>query len=367
MRFSRRRHRPSAAPVPVRARPAPAGRAVAAGAALGVGQLVDLDEAGLLDPLEDQLRDPVAAPAARSSCTGSWLITITLISPRYPESIVPGALTNDIPARAARPDGGGRTPRSRRAGRSRSRSARPPARPGQRDVDRGDDIGSRVTVERVARAAATSGSSRRTSTSQRRRGAGVTARQGYPRWCGRRVRRQRGGCGPSDRRRSRSTYRETLRTPWWWYPVALAVAVVLAAEFHIAGYSLTDWVPFFTLLPFSVVDRLVARALAADDLRDGELSIRGAHLRCASSAASSRWMPAPCAGSSAARATRGHSCRSGPGSVPGVQLQLDDPDDPTPYWVISTRHPDRVVALLRPPDLIGQVRAECLEVGAEWI
>ena len=32
---------------------------------------------------------------------------------------------------------------------------------------------------------------------------------------------------------------------------------------------------------------------------------------------------------------------------PGVQVQLDDPDDPTPYWVISTRHPDRVAALLR--------------------
>ncbi len=30
-------------------------------AALGVGQLVDLDEAGLLDALEHQLRDPVAA------------------------------------------------------------------------------------------------------------------------------------------------------------------------------------------------------------------------------------------------------------------------------------------------------------------
>ena len=37
------------------------GRAVPAGAALGFGQLVDLDEAGALDPLEDQLGDPVAA------------------------------------------------------------------------------------------------------------------------------------------------------------------------------------------------------------------------------------------------------------------------------------------------------------------
>jgi len=31
---------------------------------------------------------------------------------------------------------------------------------------------------------------------------------------------------------------------------------------------------------------------------------------------------------------------------PGVQVLIDDADDPTPYWVISTRHPDRVLAAL---------------------
>lgn len=29
-----------------------------------------------------------------------------------------------------------------------------------------------------------------------------------------------------------------------------------------------------------------------------------------------------------------------------VLLVLDDPDDPTPYWLVSTRHPDRVLAAL---------------------
>jgi hypothetical protein len=32
---------------------------------------------------------------------------------------------------------------------------------------------------------------------------------------------------------------------------------------------------------------------------------------------------------------------------PGVQLWLDDEEDPTPYWVVSTRHPDQVLAVLR--------------------
>lgn len=31
---------------------------------------------------------------------------------------------------------------------------------------------------------------------------------------------------------------------------------------------------------------------------------------------------------------------------PMVLVVLDDPDDPTPYWLVSTRHPNRVLAAL---------------------
>lgn len=31
-----------------------------------------------------------------------------------------------------------------------------------------------------------------------------------------------------------------------------------------------------------------------------------------------------------------------------VRVHLTDPDDPTPYWVISTRHPERLAAVLTP-------------------
>ena len=30
-----------------------------------------------------------------------------------------------------------------------------------------------------------------------------------------------------------------------------------------------------------------------------------------------------------------------------VKVQLDDPADPTPYWLLSTRHPDRLAAALQ--------------------
>jgi len=141
-------------------------------------------------------------------------------------------------------------------------------------------------------------------------------------------------------------YRETLRTPWWWYPVAVSVAAILAAEFQISGYPLTDWLPSATLVPLSIV---VVWWLGRSKLTISadELSIRGAHLPLyfISDAVALD-----------ARTLRRVIGREGdprafvsirPWIGPGVQVQLQDPDDPTPYWLISTRRPAQVMALLR--------------------
>lgn len=143
-----------------------------------------------------------------------------------------------------------------------------------------------------------------------------------------------------------ANYHERLRTPWWWYPIALLLAVILAAEFHIADETLTDWVPYCVLLPFSVV---VVWWLGRSELaiEGGELRIRGAHLPL-------RYISGAIAlDSTAVRRVVGRdgdplafvSIR--PWIGPGVQVLLDDPEDPTPYWVVSTRSPGRVVGLLQ--------------------
>ena len=141
------------------------------------------------------------------------------------------------------------------------------------------------------------------------------------------------------------SYRERLRTPWWWYPIALVVAALLAGEFHVSGLRLTDWIPYGTLLPLSAA---IVWSLGRGELKitRDELYIRGAHLPL-------RYI----SGAVALDATtlRRVVGREGdpqafvsirPWIGPGVQLWLDDPDDPTPYWVISSRHPDRVMATL---------------------
>jgi hypothetical protein len=141
-------------------------------------------------------------------------------------------------------------------------------------------------------------------------------------------------------------YREELRTPWWWYLVAVGVASLLAAEFHIAGLRITDWVPFGTLIPLAIaiVWWLGHSAL---EISDGEVRIRGAHLPLE--------FVSGCVALDAATLRRVVGREGDPAAFvsirpwigPGVQLWLDDPDDPAPYWVVSSRHPDRVVELLR--------------------
>jgi hypothetical protein len=144
----------------------------------------------------------------------------------------------------------------------------------------------------------------------------------------------------------RVVYREPLRTPWWWYPVAAGLAALLAGEFHLSGIRLTDWVPFGVLVPLAV---LIVWSLGRTvlEVSGGELRIRGAHLpltyvsgAVALDALTLRRVVGRDGDPAAFVSIR-------PWIGPGVQIWLDDPEDPTPYWVVSSRHPTRVLAVLR--------------------
>lgn len=147
-------------------------------------------------------------------------------------------------------------------------------------------------------------------------------------------------------RRSEAEYRESLRTPAWWYVVALFVAALLAAEFHVSSINLTDWIAFGTLLPLSVVI-VWSLGRARLEISGGELRIRGAHIpirdisgAVALDALTLRRVVGREGDPAAFLSIR-------PWIGPGVQLWIDDADDPTPYWVVSTRHPQAVVDIVR--------------------
>lgn len=153
----------------------------------------------------------------------------------------------------------------------------------------------------------------------------------------------------SDTGRERGSdvvYRESLRTPLWWYLAALVVAGLLAGEFHISGLNLTDWLSFGILLPLSAV-LVWAIGRGRLEISGGELRIRGAHIplhdvsgAVALDAETLRRVVGREGDPAAFVAIR-------PWIGPGVQLWVDDPEDPTPYWVISTRHPRQIVELVR--------------------
>ena len=149
-------------------------------------------------------------------------------------------------------------------------------------------------------------------------------------------------------------YRERLWVPWWWWPLGFALAGLLAFEVNMANFGTAappHWLPFVTLFIVAAatllwLGRVEIQVIAGSG--DGvELWAGQAHLpttvitrsaeipRSAKSAALGRQLdPA---------AYVLHRAWVGP----MVLVVLDDPDDPTPYWLVSCRHPERVLSALR--------------------
>jgi hypothetical protein len=142
-----------------------------------------------------------------------------------------------------------------------------------------------------------------------------------------------------------SGYSERLTVPWWSWPPLLGVAALLAAEIGLGAPGLRTWLPYAVLLPLTVLGlwwagrirvAVVDRELRVDDAR---LPARFVADAIPLDAAGRRELLGVGADPMAFVVQRPW--------VPGaVQVLLDDPADPTPYWVVSSRHPDRLAAAL---------------------
>jgi hypothetical protein len=141
-------------------------------------------------------------------------------------------------------------------------------------------------------------------------------------------------------------YRESLRAPIWWYVVAVGVAALFGAEFHIGGVPVTDWVPYLVLVPLAL-GIVWSLGRGRIEIRDGELRVRDAHLplSCVSGVVGLDRQTLRLVLGREGDPAAFVSVR--PWIGPGVQVWVDDPDDPTPYWVVSSRHPERRVEAVR--------------------
>jgi hypothetical protein len=147
---------------------------------------------------------------------------------------------------------------------------------------------------------------------------------------------------------------ERLTVPWWWWPLSLALAALAAAEIGLGGPGLRGWLPFAVLLPLIVlallwISRLRLRLVTSESGPEFEIDFGNdrAHL------------PLSAVRSVVALDAAGRGELLGPHADPlafvvlrpwlstAVQIILDDPADPTPYWLVSTRRPVQLAEALR--------------------
>lgn len=134
--------------------------------------------------------------------------------------------------------------------------------------------------------------------------------------------------------------------PWWWWPPALGLSVLVAAEIHLGAGGVRSWLPYVLLPP--------ATAAALWWLGRVRVSVDGTELRVDDAR-----LPVDVIADVVALDAAGKRELLGPAArplafvvqrpwIPGVvQVVLADPADPTPYWVVSSRAPDRLATALR--------------------
>jgi hypothetical protein len=143
-----------------------------------------------------------------------------------------------------------------------------------------------------------------------------------------------------------TTFRERLYVTWWFWPLPLLGAGLVAAEVHMGFPGVRSWLPYVILLPLTAV--LIARQGSTKvEVSGGELRAGEAHI------------PLDLLGEAEIIAPEDRRKAMGPFLDPAayvvhkgwvkslVRVRVNDPEDPTPYWMISTRRPEELVAAIK--------------------
>lgn len=154
--------------------------------------------------------------------------------------------------------------------------------------------------------------------------------------------RRSSGRGPYAQRVAQR-YTERLTVPWWLWLPALGLAALLAAELYLGAPGLATWVPYLVLIPLATLGLWWLGRIRIT-VQDGDLLVDDARLPVrfvrdvtVLDATTRRDVLGPYAEQWAFVIQR-------PWVSGAVQVHLDDPADPTPYWVISSRHPAELAA-----------------------
>jgi hypothetical protein len=160
---------------------------------------------------------------------------------------------------------------------------------------------------------------------------------------------------------SGTVFHERRRVPWWWWVVGTVIAVPTTEGVVVLGPEMTNHPTALLAIACLIVTLLAEAAflllLGRSDvdvdengLRAGRATLAANHLGRAQSldAVSARRLLGP-----GLRADAELSLR--PWIKSAVQIEVEDHDDRTPYWVVATRRPAELVAAL---DLVRRAKAE---------
>jgi hypothetical protein len=140
-------------------------------------------------------------------------------------------------------------------------------------------------------------------------------------------------------------YQERLRLSWWtWLPTLLVDAIV-AIEFTLGFPSLPIWLPFAIVFPLTVAG-LIWMSRINVTVTEDELQVDDARLPLT---VIRDLVALDAGGKREALGVGSHPLAfviQRPWIGPAVQVLLDDPADPTPYWLISTRQPIELATAL---------------------
>jgi hypothetical protein len=141
------------------------------------------------------------------------------------------------------------------------------------------------------------------------------------------------------------TYTERLGVSWWTWPCAAVAGGILGAEVGISLVDLPIWVPFVVVFALTAV-LLVWVSRIRVTVTGTELQVDDARLPLAVIA---DVIALDAAGKRESLGVGAHPLAfviQRPWIGSAVQILLDDPADPTPFWVISTRHPVELATAL---------------------
>jgi hypothetical protein len=151
--------------------------------------------------------------------------------------------------------------------------------------------------------------------------------------------------GPDNRAGSSAVFRERLYLTWWHWLLPLLAAGLLAAEVNMGYPGIRAWLPYVVCFALCLV--LLWRFSAAKvEVHDGELWVGDAHLPLEFVGevqivppAAKRKVLGPAFDPAAFALTRSWI-------GPMVWVEVKDENDPTPYWLISSRKPEKLVTAL---------------------